>query len=671
MVMQTVGCPQCQTSLRSARALSPTDLIRCPQCGNQFLAQSSLAVAPAFDQPVTVPAPAPAAAFSGRALVMLFIPAALAALLVGAGTIVGTYFLVRSQPTAAPAVDDQRDRELAEKQRQLDERKKDLDAQSEKLNRQKFDTLMRDGKQYLADKKYDDALSTFEGALRLYPNDKDALDNLIAAKAGKAGTTVDSSAGEQQKQRKAAFDKLMDQGQQAMAAKKYAEAIIFFEGAQNLIPAEGASQALADARKELEKDKVEKEKLTAYQQFMAAGKAALTTGRYPDAIREFLGAQAVIPGDAAAVKGQKDAEQKIADAKQQDDFNKLLDNAKTALNNKKYNEAIGGALAALRILPGDPGATKLLDDAKKGLDAATTDYKRFMGAADTARAAGRFEEAQRMLTKALDVLPGDAAALKAQQDLQNRLADLQAGQAAYMRYMATGVQAMNANRYADAVAAFTEALKLVPNDLDAQKGFTDAQTALNAIVARKTDYDRFMALAAAAMAKKLYPDAVVAYRDALIAIPDDPLAIAGLRQAKYLRNMSEGDKALLVKKYGEAIKHYEEALKEVPGDKAAKEQLNSARYQRAMQDGTAALVGKKFADAVSEFEEALRERPNDVNAKLQLHEAKFSRAMADGDAAMRVQKYDDAIAAYQEALRERPNDAKATKALMQAQKLKK
>jgi tetratricopeptide (TPR) repeat protein len=391
----------------------------------------------------------------------------------------------------------------------------------------------------------------------------------------------------------------------------------------------------------------------------------MTAGRYAVAVGYFVAAQIVIPNDPAAVKGQKDAEQKLADAKTTDDFNRIVDNAKTALNNKKYDEAIGGALAALRLMPGDAGATKLLDDAKKARDAAKADYDRVMAAAATARAAGRYEEAQGLYARALQIVPGNTAALKGQQDIQNQFD----AQVAYMRFMATGAQALAANRYADAASAFSEALRLAPNDPDAMRGLAAAQAAL----ARIADYQKFMTIGNAALTKKAYSDAVVAFRDALIALPDDPLAIAGLHQAKYLRAMTEGEKAMLAipKKFNEAIASFEEALKEMPGDKAAKEQLSSARYQRAILNGTAALVAKKYADAVQDFEDALKERPNDVNASIQLKEAKFSRAMSDGDAAMKAQKYDDAITAYQEALKERPMDNKATKALEHARKLKK
>jgi tetratricopeptide (TPR) repeat protein len=395
----------------------------------------------------------------------------------------------------------------------------------------------------------------------------------------------------------------------------------------------------------------------------------MTAGRYSDAVGEFLGAQGVVPGDAAAVKGQKDAEQKLADAKadakNMDDFNRLVDNAKSALSNKKYDEAIGGALAALRLMPGDAGATKLLDDAKKAKDAAKTEYDRIMTAAATARAAQRYEEAKGLYAQALQIAPGDTAALKGQQDIQNQFD----GQAAYNRFMLAGAQAMSLNRFGDAATAFTEALRLAPNDPAATKGLADAQAAL----ARIADYNRFMTIGNAALNKKAYNDAVAAFRDALVALPDDPVAIAGLKQAKYQRAMVDGEKAMLAipKKFNEAIADYELALKEIPGDKTAKEQLSNARYLRAIQDGTAFMAAKKWAEAVPQFEDALKERPKDVDATIKLHDCKYNRAMADGDAAMKAQKYDDAITAYQDALKVTPNDGKATKGLELAKKMKK
>ena len=578
----------------------------------------------------------PALANRQLGFAQVLIPAVVVAFLLGVGAVTGTFLYLKSLGGPTPAVEDPRARELAEKQKQLEEQEKELEAQREKLanaeRRHEFMTFIDAGKKALDEKNYEGAEKSYNNALELYPNDPDANKGLAAAKAGKINITVDASISVDQKKRKAAFDQFVEQGQQAMTAKKYAEAIIFYESALALMTGDEAVQGLANAKKELEKDKVETDKLSAYQKFIAAGKAALDAGRYTDAIREYLSAQSLVPGDPVAVKGQRDAEQKIADAKNADDFNKLVADARQALRDKKYKDAVGGAMAALRIMPNDASAKQLFDDANKALNDAKKEYDRLVASASNAVTAKRYEEAQRLYAKALDVVPGDPAVLKAQQDLQNLVADLQAGQAAFDRFMANGTQAMNQNRYADAVASFTEALRVVPTDPNAQKGLADAQTALanvqvqqNALVARKADYDRFMLLATTAMNKKLFNDAVAAYRDALVALPEDPLAIAGLHQAKYMRGMADGEKAMSLKKFSDAVRFFEDALKELPGDKAAREQL---------------------------------------------HEARFARAMAEGDAAMLAQKYDIAIAAYQDALKEKPQDLKATRALMQAQRLK-
>jgi tetratricopeptide (TPR) repeat protein len=680
MAIQPVTCPQCQTAMRTQRPLSPTDMVRCPQCGNHFLGMATGTPAPGQDlAPSLLHTPASVKRQLGFA--QLLIPAVVASFLLGVGAVTGTFLYLKSLGGPTPVVEDPRTRELAEKQKQLEEQEKDLEAQRANLKdaerRHQFMTFIDAGKKALGDKNYEDAEKSYANAMELYPNDLEASKGLAAAKAGKISVTVDTSIGQDQKKRKAAFDQFVEQGQQAMTAKKYTEAVIYYESALALMTGEEAVQGIANAKKELEKDKVEKDKLAAYQKFIAAGKAASDSGRYTDAIREYLGAQSLVPGDAVAVKGQQDAEKKIADAKNADDFKKLVDNARQALSDKKYKEALGGAMAALRVMPNDAGAKQLFDDANKAFNDAKKEYDRLVVAANNAVTAKRFEEAQRLYAKALDVVPGDPAVQKAQQDLQNLIADLQAGQAAFDRFMANGTQAMNQNRYADAVASFTEALRVVPTDPNAQKGLADAQTALanaqlqqNALAARKADYDRFMLLATTAMNKKLFNDAVAAYRDALVALPEDPLAIAGLHQAKYLRGMADGDRAITLKKFGEAARFYEEALKELPGDRAAREQLAVARYHAAMQDGTAALTAKKFADAVQFFEEAVKERPKDANAIAQLREAKYSRAMADGDAAMTAQKYDVAVAAYQDALKEKPQDPRANRGLMQAQRLK-
>src|SRR4051812_15282890 len=127
MATQTVACPQCKTALRTSRPLSAQEMVRCPQCGNHFAGASSLA--PSVAAPVG----------GGAALLLLLVPASILAALLGAGAVVGVYFLVKSKPSPTPVVENNRERELVEKQRQLDDQAKEL---AEQKRRQDYEKLM-------------------------------------------------------------------------------------------------------------------------------------------------------------------------------------------------------------------------------------------------------------------------------------------------------------------------------------------------------------------------------------------------------------------------------------------------------------------------------------------------------------------------------------------------
>ena len=663
MTTHTVACPQCKTALRSARPLTGSDMVHCPQCGSHFLAVP----------PSNTVAPAPGSGV-GLAFLIVLVPAALLAAVLGIGAVVGAYFIIRSRPAAPPVTnadperdyDRDREAELAKKQRDLEARENELNEQEKR--RREYDRLMAAGEKRLAEKKYADAITAFQEALKLFPDDAKALDGLVAAKAGQQIPADTKPTDDADKNK--AFDKVMAEGKKAMADKQYALACTLFESAAKLKPGdEGATTALIEAKKELEKDAAAKRQLADYTKAMDAGNAALKAGRYADAIREFLAAQRIMPNDAAALKGEQEAKKQLAqqDAdKKKQDFNRQMDKANAALKDKKYDDAIDAVKAALQILPDDPGAKQLLADATKAQANAKTAYDRLMADADAARLALRYDDARLLYMQALQIMPLDPRAQQAQQDMERLLASVVERErvVGYRRAMTAAARAVAAKRYDDALVAYTEALQLAPGDLEAARGLEAAKQFV-------AQFEGFMNVGDAAMAKKFYGDAVNAYRDALKVIPDQPRAVASLKAAHYARGMNSGEKAMGQAKYADAINFFKEALEANPGDPAAKEKLNNARYRRGIEDGTALFTAKKYADAIPLFEEALKAKPDDFTAKDLIRQSKYFKAMADGDAAMKAGKFDDAISFYQEALKEKPNDGKATKALEDARKKKK
>jgi tetratricopeptide (TPR) repeat protein len=673
MSIQSVACPQCHTTLRSQRPVAPQEMVRCPQCGNHFLAGTSSVAAPTLSSG--------ASPLFNKAFAKVLIPAAAAAFVLGIATVVGVYLLVRPHPSAVSIVDPERERQFAEDKRRLEEQTQELAQEREKLAEEKrqreFSHFMLDGKKYLANKQYDEAVTAFNGALSVYPGDPDAKEGFNLAQKGKLATTAGNTDNDK---RKADYAQFMAQGKEAMTAKQYALAGKLFESALVVLPGDDAARtALANAKTELSKDESEKKKLSDYQTFLDAGNAALKAGRYTDAIREFIAAQRILPGDTAAARGQADAEKQLSALQNAEDrkkeFTRLMDKANDSLRDKKYDAAIDNATAAQRVLPDDPSSQRLIDTAKKAKDDARLEFNRLMAAAQVAMNAQQLQQAQQLNALALLLYPTDLAALKLQQDLQLLLANLQnvqAGQqAAYAILMTLGIQEMQARHFNHAARAFVEALRLVPGDPAATQGLADAQRNIAAIdVVRNADYDRLMTIGADALSRKLYRDAIVAYKEALKAVPDNPNAQVGLQKATYLRGMTDGEKAMLHKKFGDAVVLFKEALDAVPGDGPAKEQLRSARFQHAVQDGAVAMKEKRFGDAVPLYEEALKEKPLDPTLKELLRQAKFGRAMSDGLTAMQNKKYNDAISSFQDALRERPNDPTAQKLLGQARLMK-
>ena len=137
---------------------------------------------------------------------------------------------------------------------------------------------------------------------------------------------------------------------------------------------------------------------------------------------------------------------------------------------------------------------------------------------------------------------------------------------------------MNARKYADAVKAYQDALKLYPNDPTATKGLKDAQDGLKPPPPNpQAEYQKQMALGAAADKEKRWADSLTAYREALKQKPGDTAAAAALKNADYNQHMAEGKKLHAARKYADAVKEFQEALKIMPNDPDARAALKKAQ----------------------------------------------------------------------------------------------
>jgi tetratricopeptide (TPR) repeat protein len=596
-----VSCPQCQTSLASARLLADGQAIRCPHCGTHFVPSSNKVAA--GPSPATLPA-----ALSPRAgqpsppavsrLPFVLIAVAAGTLLLLAGGIVAMIRLLpeRAAPATAltPQTVEHKDG-LSSETKQPDKAWKKLEEERAALalekRRLEFERLMARGEAALGKQRPAEAREAYQAALRLFPEDGRALAGLAEAKAAiLAAEKAAARDKEEREKRQAEVLRLREAAREALAQKKYAEAVRALEGARLLAPGdEAVTAALTEAQGALEKDTAEKKKLAEYQKHMDAGKAALEAQHFEEAVKEYKTAGEVIPGDGDAFIGQKVAEGQLAAVK---DYEKrvaahkdLMERGQAALKARRNAEAVTLLRQAQKLFPNDKPTLKALKAARLALAEGRQQYGNLMEQADEAMQAQRFEEAYRLYTKALEVVPNDPAAQRGQQAAADVIQNLRAGRAAYVRFMLQGQEAMQTLRFLDAVRCFREALRLLPGDPSALRGLRDAEVMAGpaALVPPPMPATPPVSVTAilkagnAALAQRKYADAVRAFTDVLQVAPDNAAAKEGLHKAKYGQAMADGQAALLAGRAQDAIKHFEAALKEKPDDEAATAALRQAR----------------------------------------------------------------------------------------------
>lgn len=78
-----------------------------------------------------------------------------------------------------------------------------------------------------------------------------------------------------------------------------------------------------------------------------------------------------------------------------------------------------------------------------------------------------------------------------------------------------------------------------------------------------------------------YPEAIAAYREALRLVPGDPTATAHLRAAEYGEHLIQGYEALAAKRFSDAVREAEAALQLFPGSAGAADLLKRARERHS------------------------------------------------------------------------------------------
>jgi cytochrome c-type biogenesis protein CcmH/NrfG len=204
--------------------------------------------------------------------------------------------------------------------------------------------------------------------------------------------------------------------------------------------------------------------------------------RYADARNEFLAALQLNSEDEAANNGRKLAETRLNEmqdqAKRRTEFNRFMDQGDRALRNRRYDEAERAYTKAVQLMPRDLDARNGLKEAQRGQEKAKQEFNRLIAQGDLAMQTSRFGDAVRAYSQATKLVPDNDPANDKLQTAQKALDDLRNVQANYNRLMLQGETMMRVGHFTDASLAYAAALRLVPGDLEALAGLRSARAAM-------------------------------------------------------------------------------------------------------------------------------------------------------------------------------------------------
>lgn len=436
--------------------------------------------------------------------------------------------------------------EMALKQKSSDATaKKKLDETVKKIQedgarQEVFYAHLDTGDQFYNQERYEEALSEYELALKVFPNDK-----YVSSQAEAARAIL-----KERKDKQDAFDTAMSQGEALLIEENYDAAIFQFETAIEIFPNDKLpKEKLAEAK---QKKQLYTEKVSLFDKTMEEARQLGLRKNYDAAIGKLNQALELFPNDIQA-NAMKD--EYVTAKDQTERYNSVITEADQLYENKAYKEAKSKYQSALLVVASDAYATDMIarldpliaqQDAEEAARiaaeqeaarlAAEAEAARLAAEAEAARIAAE-EEAARIAAEqeAARLAAEEAARIAAEEEAARLAAEAEAAriaaeeeaarqaalaaaaelQAQYDNAMNAGNQAMDAEKFAEAVTHYQSALTLKPNDETATKQLAAAEKAeSDRLTTLRNQYNAFIKEGDANFKSNTYDKAIEAYTKA-------------------------------------------------------------------------------------------------------------------------------------------------------------
>lgn len=326
-------------------------------------------------------------------------------------------------------------------QAKLQDAKTKKDTFNSKLT--EFDRLKSKGEEFTLRKKYADAISYFEQALQLFPNETELTDKIKELQTKK--NIADR------------YDAKISEADAFYEDQSYPEAKAAYQEALTVIPDDSYALGMIarvdevtnspeykqilenKAKQQLEQQRVEQERLAAaeaerqrqiqIQNLIKTGNQQITDKKYVEAEQTFNQVLALDPNNATATEklGVIAGFHEEIRRMQLENYNKAMLTGNEALNNDNFAEAIAQFTTALTNKPDDDTAKQQLSLAQQKenhrLQAIENEYNSYIKSADAMMQSKNYEKAIEFYNKAIQVNTGNPYPVEKIEEIGTMLAN--------------------------------------------------------------------------------------------------------------------------------------------------------------------------------------------------------------------------------------------------------
>jgi tetratricopeptide (TPR) repeat protein len=601
---------------------------------------------------------------------------------------------------------------------------------------QEYNSLIAEADGLFQAQQYQDARVKYNEALALMPQNSYPRDKVA---------TINKMVAEEQKtlQQQEQYDNYIAKANAAENAQNYTAAKELYQQASLIKPdASLPKQKISEMEPMIAEQQqalmARQANEKSYQEAIAMGQSALQAGEYEAAKQHFNRALMLQPSQSLprekieeadkAIEAKYIADMRAQKASAQKLLEDALDEADNYFSQKNYEAAQAAYQKALEINPKDTYAQQRLARTNSLLSAQVAEQQKVLENAysaaiekgDALVAAGSYQQGIEAYKQALIHKPNDSQAMdkisQAEQQLslqQQKLAQEEAKKQQYDQYLLEGNRLLAAGDYAQAKAAYQNALTLFPEQSVPRTRIAEADR-LIAEQQKEQQFKQAIIKADGLLAAKNYAEAKTAYQQALLLKTGDSYAnqkiteIDGIllkqqqliaaneaRRSQYNTLIKQGDNLYSNSQFTEAKDAYQQALNIQPGETypasqiskieaAIAEQVRLAnqqkerdrQYNELIVKADAQLSSGDYNTAKTSYQQALalkseetypREKIQEIDAifnkqqqlaeQQKARDEQFNQLIVQADNLMKASKLEDARKAYESALVIKPGES--------------